>query len=277
MRIFFIRSHEPVVARLIRRFLDALTKAVLTDPLWPYTSILEEVISPQHLATLDIRNMIEFEEHRENARRLKPQADYPRLHEVARHAITVTEILEVNVRTLDSIVKCHDRFANPNALASATKRELQQTHQRFLFQSHMVYSIRCRCTSYKERIRNEIQQAFNLVAQEDARTSVDIAVATRADSQALTSMAFVTLIFLPPTFISAVFSTTFFDFGSDSDSWKVSNKFWIYWAWVVPTTVIVALIYHRHMLRKSAGNLAPQLLRRRTTALETMELAISNK
>lgn len=53
--------------------------------------------------------------------------------------------------------------------------------------------------------------------------------------------AILTTIFLPGTFIAALFSTSMFDF--DHDSVQVSRLFWIYWAVTVPLTVIVVVTW----------------------------------
>jgi Mg2+ and Co2+ transporter CorA len=62
------------------------------------------------------------------------------------------------------------------------------------------------------------------------------------DSAALKTLAFVTFTFLPPTFICAVFSMSFFNY-DQSLGWRVSGKFWVYWAVTVPTTIISAALW----------------------------------
>jgi hypothetical protein len=73
------------------------------------------------------------------------------------------------------------------------------------------------------------------------------------------SIALLTMVFLPATFISvcistliifstaltqlqAFFSTTFFTFGEEG--WQTSNRLWIYWVITVPATVIVVIIWN---------------------------------
>lgn len=63
------------------------------------------------------------------------------------------------------------------------------------------------------------------------------------DSAAIKTVAFVTLAFLPPTFVSAIFSMSFFSFSSDS-GWIVSDKFWLYWVFSVPITLVSILIWY---------------------------------
>lgn len=91
---------------------------------------------------------------------------------------------------------------------------------------------------FQERIQNQIQLAYNL-------TAAGLAEATRKDSQAMIAIAFITLVFLPPTFISTVFSTSFFDFG---DGGIVSRKFWVYWVVTVPITVFVNYLWYRYII-----------------------------
>lgn len=57
------------------------------------------------------------------------------------------------------------------------------------------------------------------------------------------TIAFVTLAFLPPTFICALFSMSFFNY-SDSGDWAVSNKFWVYWAFAVPATLTAFVLWY---------------------------------
>lgn len=270
-RILLVGVEPTPANRLLLEMCSGLlqTPDTICDPFWFYSYIHHAIIGVQHATVFSVRDLVEGEERRDNLtpRKLKPNFDYPRLHDVARYTLTVVEVLDVIARTVGDIVTSHsDLLAQQSELDPATRCHWQILHQELTFQSHMIFSISRRCASYHDRIRNEIQQAFNLVAQEDARTSVDIAAAARADSQAMTSMAFVTLIFLPPTFISAVFSTTFFEFGPDRHSWSVSDKFYIYWIFVIPTTVIVGLIYQRRFLRQSTAIVSsPQSLARRMT------------
>lgn len=252
----FIRTEELVFQQFLDRALTTLRKRLANenDPLWPYAVILEEVISCQHLAVYCVRDLVIYEEGLQTSRR-RPQADYPRLHGVFKHTSTLVEILEVNSRNLDGIIECHKPLVEDSTLGITEVAPRRLLHQRFLFQSQMIFGIRIRCASYKERIRNEIQLAFNLVAEEEARNSVDIAASSKADSHAMAAMGIITLLFLPPTFISAIFSTTFFDFGDDRHSWSVSDKFYVYWAATVPITIIVGVILYRGFLHHPASTL----------------------
>ncbi|KAH6987183.1 hypothetical protein EDB80DRAFT_178465 [Ilyonectria destructans] len=59
-------------------------------------------------------------------------------------------------------------------------------------------------------------------------TNVEIALATKRDSRYMRSIALLTMIFLPGTFLAGIFSMTFFDWKSDSGGVVVSKYVWIY-------------------------------------------------
>ncbi|KAH7077769.1 hypothetical protein BKA63DRAFT_593022 [Paraphoma chrysanthemicola] len=92
---------------------------------------------------------------------------------------------------------------------------------------------------YRERTDNRINLVFHLVNQQEMKTSRDIAATntevakatarvareTQRDSASMITIAVVTMVFLPGTFICAITSTTFFEnAGRDV---KVSPKLWI--------------------------------------------------
>ncbi|MCJ1265620.1 hypothetical protein MMC22_005500 [Lobaria immixta] len=114
----------------------------------------------------------------------------------------------------------------------------------------------------QKQIDINLNVAYNLLSQEENRwnrtiskqmvqdsmamhqialASKDIAEATKQDSYAMKTIAILTTLFLPGTFVAALFSTSMFDF--DHDSIQVSRLFWVYWAVTVPLTVVVVVIW----------------------------------
>lgn len=59
------------------------------------------------------------------------------------------------------------------------------------------------------------------------------------DSVAMKTLALVTAIFLPATFIATLFSMSMFDWQADSSSAVLSPEFWIFWVVSVPLSVAV--------------------------------------
>ncbi|KAF4980777.1 hypothetical protein FZEAL_3291 [Fusarium zealandicum] len=70
------------------------------------------------------------------------------------------------------------------------------------------------------------------------RNGNQIALSTRQDSRYMRSIAVMTMVFLPGTWLGGVFSMTFFDWGSDGGGAYISSFVWIY---VVMTLVMTAI------------------------------------
>ncbi|KNG45209.1 hypothetical protein DDE82_001768 [Stemphylium lycopersici] len=105
------------------------------------------------------------------------------------------------------------------------------------------------------------QSAYNMIAQRDSQIMTglgeaarndsqvmkELGAAAREDSSAMRTIAVVTMAFLPPTFLSAVFSMSFFNYTPPQDGrsgeWSISEKFWIYWAFAVPLTALTLGIW----------------------------------
>lgn len=206
--------------------------------MWFYPHLVSEVARLQELAVWAIRDRVRAVE-KKPAINGRPQPDYRHLHDIARHAIHVTETLDVSVQTIQRILARHKELMQ----VQSNEDQSQEIHSQLQFFESFFASLRHRSVSNEKRMANEIQLAFNIVAQHDASTSVKIGLATQSDSIAMKSIAFVTLTFLPPTFICAIFSMSFFDYSAES-GWAISNKFWLYWAFAVPTTLLTVAAWY---------------------------------
>lgn len=202
----------------------------------------------------------------------RPNPDYRLLHDIARHAIHVSETLDVASQTIKRMITKHEwlmetsAFSSPSSSSSqpiivngkTTKNEAttnnsnnsdedpspspEEIHSELQYHESFLVALRHRSISNEKRLTNEMQLAFATVAQHDAGTSVQIGRATQEDSVTMKSIAFVTLTFLPPTFVSAIFSMSFFDYDAEAGL-VMSAKFWLYWAFAVPTTVLTAVAW----------------------------------
>ncbi|OIW26695.1 hypothetical protein CONLIGDRAFT_646845 [Coniochaeta ligniaria NRRL 30616] len=99
--------------------------------------------------------------------------------------------------------------------------------------------------TYRDRTTGRINLLHHLATQQDNRlnqhisnVTTQVALQTQRDSASMFTLAVVTTIFLPPTFVAGVFGTPFFDTGVSS-SLIVSHHFWIFPAVAVPLTVCV--------------------------------------
>lgn len=235
--ILLFDTSEDMLNSLFKPDLDQIQ-----DPFWVYARILEDVARLDEGAVWDIRDHVRNLETEILPSGQKPKPDFRCLHDIARHAIHVTEALEVTVQNIEHISRQHEIFINSRTDLQAESAH-QEVSERLAFFKSYIDSARQRSISNEKRMQNEIQLAFNIVAQHDAAITVEISRATRSDSETMKTLAFVTLTFLPPTFICAVFSMSFFHY-DDGSGWAVSNKIWIYWVIAVPTTIATALVWN---------------------------------
>ncbi|KAJ8110778.1 hypothetical protein ONZ43_g5789 [Nemania bipapillata] len=235
--VLLFETPPDIVPRLLEQ-LGTPDSNVLQCPFWFYPLLLGEVARLQESAVWGIRDQVRAIEKRSWAQGLHLDPDYRDLHDIARHAIHVSETLDVAVQTIERMLSRHKELMRP----LPSENRWQAIHSDIQFFESFISSLRCRSASNEKRLLNEIQLSFNTAAQYNASTSVKIGLATQSDSDTMKSIAFVTLTFLPPTFVSAIFSMSFFDFSADS-GWAISDKFWLYWAFAVPTTVLTAVAW----------------------------------
>ncbi|KAI1747463.1 hypothetical protein F4782DRAFT_422868 [Xylaria castorea] len=228
----------PVVAMRFMELLTTPDPSSLQHPFWFYPHLLNEVARIQESAVWAIRDRVRAVE-KQITPKGRPDPDYRHLHDIARHAIHVSETLDVATQTTKRMLARHEDLMR---LLDDEDGSLE-IHSQLQFYESFISSLRCRSTSSEKRMLNEIQLAFNTVAQHDASTSVKIGLATQSDSVTMKSIAFVTLTFLPPTFVSAIFSMSFFNYSADS-GWVISDKFWLYWVFAVPITILTAVAWH---------------------------------
>ncbi|KAH8164914.1 hypothetical protein CIB48_g3343 [Xylaria polymorpha] len=216
-RILIISDLKEVTSQLSSDIKSVQPSKFLSDPLWVYSLLYERLVDRFGWESCQVdRDVTEKEdkyakpeEHDGSRSDVNYFHNYSELHITARRVASLVELLHVDKQTLDSIIECHESVIDGLKVAKLV-----------------------------ERIQNQIQLAYNL-------TAAGLAEATRKDSQAMIAIAFITLVFLPPTFISTVFSTSFFDFG---DGGIVSRKFWVYWVVTVPITVFVNYLWYRYII-----------------------------
>ncbi|KAJ2893207.1 hypothetical protein MKZ38_008913 [Zalerion maritima] len=240
----------------------------IADPYWFHAAILEKLVSIHDEAIWSIRDRIRSCE-KKRPDPLAPKPDYPALHDDARHAIHMYETVELAEEEVEAIIEQHEFLMRklervplpPGTAQSSTAaiRNWEPLHSRLRFCRNFLASLKARSRSNTERLRNEINLAFNTVAQHDSRMSVNLTKAASMDGSAMRTIAVVTLVFLPATFVAAIFSTGFFDFGfGDPDPgrggggpMRVSREFWVYWAFAAPltaATILAWFVWHEHFL-----------------------------
>ncbi|KAH7193832.1 uncharacterized protein B0J16DRAFT_412397 [Fusarium flagelliforme] len=227
--------------RLRKVFPTSMHNETLSDPFWFYLHLLEEFSTLQDNSVWAIRDRVRDIEKQKS--REKPNPRYRFMHDTARHAIHVSETLEVAEKTVASIIAQHKSFQDEMSMERKVRAGYRRVGERLLWYDHILSSLRHRASANKERLLNEVQLAFHSVAQYDSRIAVKIGKATQTDSAAMKTIAFVTLTFLPATFISALFSMSFFNVSDDTGEWTVNKEIWMYFVIAIPVTLITCGVW----------------------------------
>lgn len=217
---------------------------LLVNPFWVYLPLLEGVVG------LEDRSVWAIRDHVRDIEKSKtgpvspghPETEYRLIHDIARHAIHVTETLDVLAGNLDHTLRQHTNYTATRANDARSAAD-EDIHARLEVLHSYITSMRHRSLANEKRLQNEIQLAFNNVAQSNAAISVQIGDAALSDSTAMKTVAYVTLAFLPPTFISSIFSMSFFHY-DDGSGWNVSGKIWIYFVVAVPLAVVTVYLWN---------------------------------
>ncbi|ORY19019.1 hypothetical protein BCR34DRAFT_582580 [Clohesyomyces aquaticus] len=97
----------------------------------------------------------------------------------------------------------------------------------------------------KEKGQADMNVLYSVISQVGNRLNAKIAAASSRDSAAMKTLAFLTTLFLPGTFVATVFSTGMFNWRRSDDGTGdrkvVSELFWVYWALAVPLTIVVGV------------------------------------
>lgn len=75
---------------------------------------------------------------------------------------------------------------------------------------------------------------------EDSRT---LASASKEDSTAMKTLAALTVVFLPGTFVASLFAMPLFEWNAADDGMVVSKRLWVYWAVTVPLTCLTIVVW----------------------------------
>ncbi|EME79709.1 uncharacterized protein MYCFIDRAFT_81190 [Pseudocercospora fijiensis CIRAD86] len=213
-----------------------------------WTLILQHAMPLFDAQVWKCRDLIRWhEKHRPIAAKTtaanRPKPQYEDFHEIARHAIHSTEMLQTALHVLDAIQKEHEIFSS--AIPQPYRhREITRS---LSYHRTLLQGFEGRSRALETRLANEMQLTFHLNSQFDSIATGQIAQSSSEDSAAMRTISFLGLIFLPGTFLSAIFSMSFFNFeppnNATTQEWRMSSKFWVFWVLCVPITAATILLW----------------------------------
>ncbi|KAF6751412.1 hypothetical protein DFP72DRAFT_907517 [Ephemerocybe angulata] len=118
--------------------------------------------------------------------------------------------------------------------------------------------------SYADRTGIQINLFYALASQKDnyinlkiAGLTSKIATETQKDSSSMITMATMTMLFLPGTFVSTVFSMVFFDTSASPTTGhlglSIAPSWWLYPVITIPLTILVFIAWNGWRLRRNAA------------------------
>jgi hypothetical protein len=128
--------------------------------------------------------------------------DFTGLHNISKHCTYLNEAVDASLATLETML-LHISHAQRQNPAPPTRLQAALLSS-LIYRQNAFRSTQLRLRSLEKRMTNVISLSFNLVTQLDSRIMQD-------DSNAMKAIAVLTLIFLPATGISSIFSMPFFE------------------------------------------------------------------
>ncbi|OGM44099.1 hypothetical protein ABOM_007270 [Aspergillus bombycis] len=252
----FVRHHfetsTPLVLFLncpdqIKSQLRSSMSSILTsDPYSWHAAFATQIRDAYDQAIWDLRGVVwEVEAYQKQLGSFQPQ--FTLLHDMARHISHNKEILDVASDTLDSILYeqavLDEQHPRP---ADRVPWHVKDVHRQLYLTSKGIRATKLRCISLSERLQNEINLAFNIVSQRNNEASVQMAQSALVDNTMMKTVAIVSLVYLPGTFVSGIFGMNFFNFDTTESGamvWALSDNFWLYWLVTIPLTLTTMAVW----------------------------------
>ncbi|EYE98223.1 uncharacterized protein EURHEDRAFT_428938, partial [Aspergillus ruber CBS 135680] len=216
--------------------LSRQVKFLYDDTVWSIRNLVRPVekVRPDHTST----SMSSATTARNQEK--PPAPNFPNLHDIARHVSHANETLQVAEHTLDRLVQAQicwktEYYDGNTGTAKRNRMVCLQNKQDLLFLAKEIHSLKTRSASLSERLQNEINLAFNIVSQNLGQNA-------QGDNAMMKTIAIVSLVYVPGSYVSSLFGMNFFDMGSEEE-FTVSNHFWIYWIITIPLTAVTVSIW----------------------------------
>jgi hypothetical protein len=112
-----------------------------------------------------------------------------------------------------------------------------------------IEALKLSAETYQARMSNQITLILSLFSQEDQSIGIDIAKASKSiaieskrDSSSMKTLAVVTMVFLPGTFIATFFAMPLFDWHAPYGQ-IVDKRIWIYFLVTIPLTIFTSAVW----------------------------------
>ncbi|KAK5630027.1 hypothetical protein RRF57_005742 [Xylaria bambusicola] len=114
----------------------------------------------------------------------------------------------------------------------------------------------------QERVKSQNTVVYALMQQMDAKININLAKASKElveaakkDSSSMKSIAIMTMLFLPGTYFASLWAVPSLKWGQSD---VIQSDFWVYWAFTVPSTLVIFIVWfglHKWRFSRSSGPL----------------------
>ncbi|KAL2862644.1 uncharacterized protein BJX67DRAFT_293036 [Aspergillus lucknowensis] len=188
---------------LISRLAESVT-LIFDDALWSFRTPIRQI--EKNRADFS-RNAMRAIVHGDNADTKSLNLKdgiidvYAQMHELARHVIHFQETIEAAKTCTRQMVESASLYCKDGCSVSRIKHWALLAH-----------NLKPRADGFKERVQNEISLAYNTVNAQQLGEARSLLQESRSDGKHISWMVgFLSIVFLPGTFVSGFFSMTFFD------------------------------------------------------------------
>ena len=139
---------------ILQSVIGSGTKLRAEDPFAIHAIIVEQIAVLFDRAVWAWRDLVRgLEKNRVSPYDYDPQPNYAEMHEMARHVIHSTEMLEMALEVVAAMIKEHSQFFSDNPSAVVYSK---QSGNDLRYQSTILKCIHLRSKALKERLNNEI-------------------------------------------------------------------------------------------------------------------------
>ncbi|CEJ94743.1 hypothetical protein VHEMI10259 [[Torrubiella] hemipterigena] len=156
------------------------------------------------------------------------------MHELSRHLIHSQETLAAAEATFAAIMN--------------RQRLNSQSGDAAEFCLTFVKNLRLRAVAFVDRLNNEISLAYHINNAKQLQHVQGLLYESRNDGRYISKfVGIVSVVFLPGTFFSGLFSMTFFSFDTENGAWRVNDLWWVWAVASLPLTAVgICYIYWKY-------------------------------
>lgn len=175
-----------------------------------------------------------------------------RLHRISQDVDFLVSSTDIGITMLESMMTAQSRLLVMQGEPAEAPSHSTSAYLKKAFESRKRW-----LRGARQRKETAMNLVYNLVAQQDIETNMEIARDTRRDSSSMKAIAILTMIFLPASSVSSFFGMGFFS-NDGSNELQVAHQWWMFIVVTLPVTAIVIAIWWTWHLTRCKNDSGPE-------------------